>query len=255
MSGYAAAVELRVATFNIRNGRALDWQNSWWCRRGATVAAIRGLGAEVLALQEVYEFQRRYLARRLPGLRWYTQGRDGGTSGEQCPVAVTGGFIRVVEHRTLWYGDTPDVPGTRLPDASFPRIATLLRCRDQRTAREFAVVGTHLDERHADNRAASTRQLAGWLDPSVPTIVLGDFNATAGDRAVLGPLLEAGLRPAPVTGGTVHGFTGAEDGRRIDHVLAGPHWTFTDAEVVRTRPGGRLPSDHWPVRATLRLDA
>ncbi|WP_053204528.1 endonuclease/exonuclease/phosphatase family protein [Jiangella muralis] len=247
-------LQLRVATFNIRNGRALDGWNSWWFRRGATAAAIGGLGADVLGLQEVYEFQRAYLARRLPGLQWFTQGRGGGRSGEHSPVAVSGGFIRVLDHRTRWYGDTPDVPATALPDASFPRIATLLRCRDQRTAREFTVVNTHLDERHTANRVASTRQLAGWLDPDVPVVVMGDFNAGPRDQA-LQPLLDAGLRPAPLTGGTMHHFTGATDGRRIDHILASPHWTFEDAEVVQERPGGRLPSDHWPVRATLRLDA
>lgn len=244
---------LRVATFNIRNGCALDWLNSWWFRRRATAATIGALGADVLGLQEAYEFQRRYLARRLPGLQWFTQGRGGGTTGEHCPVAIAGGFVRVLEHHTRWYGDTPDVPGTWLPGASFPRIATVLRCRDGRTGREFTVVNTHLDERHAANRAASVRQLADWLDPSVPAVVMGDFNAVAGDRAVLGPLLDLGFRIAPVTGGTVHRFTGAADGRRIDHILAGPQWTIEEAQVVRERPGGRLPSDHWPVRATLRI--
>ncbi|WP_162605329.1 endonuclease/exonuclease/phosphatase family protein [Jiangella ureilytica] len=244
---------LRVATFNIRNGLALDWLNSWWFRRGAAVTAIRSLGADVLGLQEVYEFQRGYLVRKLPGLRWHGQGRGGGRSGEQCPVAVSGGFLTVLEHRTRWYGETPDVPGTRLPDASFPRVATLLRLRDQRTTREFAVVNTHLDERHPANRAASVRQLVGWLDPAVPAVVMGDFNAVPDDGDVMGPLLEAGFRPAPVTGGTVHRFTGTATGRRIDHILAGPQWTIEEAGVERGRPDGKLPSDHWPVRATLRL--
>ncbi|WP_158564145.1 endonuclease/exonuclease/phosphatase family protein [Jiangella anatolica] len=244
---------LRFATFNIRNGRAFDWLSSWWFRRGATAAAIGSLGADVLGLQEVYEFQRRYLARRLPGTSWFGAGRNGGRSGEQCPVVVAGGFVTVVEQHTRWYGETPDIPGTRLPEASFPRVATVLRCRDGRTAREFTVVNTHLDERHAANRVASARQLAGWLDPSVPAVVMGDFNAVQGARDVMGPLLEAGFAPVPVTGGTMHGFTGTAAGRRIDHILVSPHWTIEDAAVVRERPGGRLPSDHWPVRATLRL--
>ncbi|PSL05405.1 endonuclease/exonuclease/phosphatase family metal-dependent hydrolase [Haloactinopolyspora alba] len=248
----SAPPALRFATFNIRNGRAFDGFDSWPLRRGATAAAVAALDADVLGLQEVYQFQRRFLARRLPGLRWHGRGRDGGRSGEQCPVAVAHERVAVTESRTRWYGDEPDQPGTRLPGASFPRIATLLRCRDTATATEFQVANTHLDERVDANRASSVRQLAGWLDLSVPTVVLGDFNTTPG-AAALRPLTEAGLRLAPVTGGTSHGFTGRTDGRRIDHVYLSAHWTLVDAAVVHERPGGRLPSDHWPVRVIAHL--
>ena len=118
---------LRFATFNIRNGRGLDYLRAWPVRRRWTAAAIASLRADVLGLQEVFEFQRRYLDRRLPGLRWFGQDRDGNGAGERCPVAVTDPSIGVVADRTRWFGTEPERPGRRLLGASFPRIATIVR--------------------------------------------------------------------------------------------------------------------------------
>lgn len=246
-------MQLSVATFNIRNGRAFDKLNSWPLRRRSTAATIAQLDVDLVGLQEVFGFQRRYLARRLDIGRWFGDGRLGGSSGEQCPIAVISDTIEVTDHATRWYGETPDVPGSRLADASFPRIATIAHCRHRETGVEFAIANTHLDEHHERNRAISTSQLAGWLDPSTPAIVLGDFNADADDSAVMGPLVDAGFQRAPVEGGTAHGFTGSVDGRGIDHIWTTEHWSVANAEVVTRRAGWRLPSDHWPVRATLRL--
>lgn len=241
---------VRVATFNIRNGRAMDLMNSWPLRRHATAAAIAELGADIVGLQEVFEFQRRYLDQRLGAYRWFGQGRDGARAGEQCPIGVSGTSLTVVDDRTRWYGDRP---GGRLRGASFPRIATVIRCRDEQSGVEFAVANTHLDERLPQNRSISARQLVEWLDGTAPAVILGDFNCGPGDAAVLGPLTRAGYQLAAVAGGTAHEFTGRTDGPRIDHILASRHWTIEEASVIHSRPGGRLPSDHWPVRATLRL--
>jgi hypothetical protein len=54
---------------------------------------------------------------------------------------------------------------------------------------EFEVANTHLDERVAANRAASARQLVEWLDPAVPTVVLGQHRIVA--RRAIGKLLHA----------------------------------------------------------------
>ena len=86
-------------------------------------------------------------------------------------------------------------------------------------------------------------------------MILGDLNTTADDPAVQ-VLLGAGYRDAlgdlPTHGpgaGTEHAFTGRDDRSRIDFVLVPPPWLVADARIVRDRPKGRLPSDHWPVVA------
>jgi endonuclease/exonuclease/phosphatase family metal-dependent hydrolase len=246
--------ELRVASFNIRNGRAVDGCRSWPLRRRAMLAVIERLDADVLGLQEVYGFQLRWLRRRLPAydVVWTGRGPHGG--GEGCPVLVRRAFGRITAHRTVWFGDGPQRPGMRLEGARFPRIVTTARIDAAATGLVLQIANAHLDERSADRRRRSAEQLLAVLDRSIPQVVTGDLNANP-DSEVLDVVLRGGLRNAlpPTAGGTVHGFTGRVDGRRIDHVLVDDRFEVLDAEVRVQPRGERLASDHWPVVATLRV--
>lgn len=241
---------LTVATFNIRNGRALDGRRSWPLRRAAVAAAIVALDADVLALQEVYAFQRRYLAGRTPDRRWAGEGRNGGSRGEQCALVHRPARLDLVSHMTRWFGDVTDRP-SRMPGARFPRTATFGTYRDRIGGRFLVVVDTHLDERHTELRRRSVEQLVGWLSPGVPTVVMGDLNTD--DVAILAPLVCHGLVPAlpPDAPGTAHAFRGGVDGQRLDHVFVSSDFDVVEARVLLERPGNRLPSDHWPVRVEL----
>ncbi len=256
--GYVPTViRFRVATFNIRNGLGLDGRHLWWFRRSTTALTIAALDADVIALQEVYRFQQRYLERRLPDYRIVATGRTDRYRGERCPILVRAG-LNVVDWHTRWFGATPDHPGTRLKGATFPRIATtaMVSLADPSggRARPIEVTSTHLDEASADNRLASAAQLVAHLNPDVPRIVMGDLNTDPGSE-VIATLREAGFQLVTPDGdgGTEHRFTGRTDGRWIDHILVSPHFQVARAEVVATRLGRLLPSDHWPVVADLDL--
>lgn len=248
-------MRLTVATANLRNGLALDGRHHWFLRRRATAAVLAGLDADVIGVQEAFGFQARWLHRRLGrgegGYAMVGEGRSARRRGERTSVLVRRSSLEVVDARTRWYGAEPDRPGTRLPGASFPRTATLVRLRAPGGGPEVLVANTHLDEHLDVNRVAAADQLAGWLGDG-PAIVVGDLNAEPGSPP-LARLHAAGLRDVlgPDAPGTNHDFTGRTDGRRIDHVLVSPHWTVESARVVTERPGGRLPSDHWPVVARL----
>jgi endonuclease/exonuclease/phosphatase family metal-dependent hydrolase len=54
-------------------------------------------------------------------------------------------------------------------------------------------------------------------------------------------------------GGTTHQWKGGTGGRRIDYVFVTEHWDVLGGRVDHSRPGGRLPSDHWPLVADVRL--
>ncbi len=250
------ADELLVATFNIRNGLAFDGLNSWPLRRRHTARALARLDADVVGLQEVYGFQRSYLLRHNDRYRAVGKGRRNGRAGEQCPILVRRP-IELLSDETRWFGDHPDQPGTRLPNASFPRLATIARCRHTLSGRAFEVANVHLDEHVSENRALSTQLLAGWLDDTLPSLVMGDFNTVEEDTAVFAPLIDAGFGFVPFDRGTSHQFCGGTDGRRLDHMLlratASTRWGVVSSGVWAERTGHRLPSDHWPAVACVRL--
>jgi len=259
-------MRLRVASFNIRNGRAWDGPHSWPLRRDAAAEAVGRLRADVVGLQEVHGFQQRDLLARLPACAACGVGRDDGREhGERCAILYDARRLVLERCVTRWFSDTPDVPGSRSWGAPPPRIATLAWFAERAAGgsvsapARFAVANAHWDGASAHARERSAEALLRWLDPALPWILVGDLNATADDPAVR-RLLAAGLRDplgrlgtGGPGGGTHHHWDGRTAWTRIDYVLVSREWRVRAAAVVQDRVDGRLPSDHWPVLAALEL--
>ncbi|MFK4082633.1 endonuclease/exonuclease/phosphatase family protein [Kribbella sp. NPDC020789] len=247
-------MKIRAATFNLRNSSAPDGENAWPLRRDAAVAAIELLDADVVGLQEVLPDQLEYLRFRFAKYEIVGVGRDDGIdAGERSSVMVRRGDWKIERSETRWLSDDPGTPGSVGWDADLTRVATLVWLR-HRSGRTIGVLNTHYDHAGEVAQLQSSRLVAKWTAGDLPWIVMGDLNATP-DSPPLKVLTDAGLRyavPADA-GGSWHDFTGAEDDDRIDHILVSPAWTVTEAAVSHYRPGGRLPSDHWPLMATLTL--
>jgi endonuclease/exonuclease/phosphatase family metal-dependent hydrolase len=247
-------LQLRVATFNIRNSSADDGADSWPLRRDATVAAIEALSADVVGLQEVLPDQLDFLRLRFPAYSIVGVGReDGARSGEHSVVLVRPGDWEVESHETRWLSEEPARPGSVGWDADLPRIATLVRLR-HRDGTPVGIANTHYDHVGETARVESSKLLDRWLkaEPDRQWVLLGDLNAIPGSRT-LQALTSTGWRDAvpAAEGGTEHAFSGATDRERIDHILIGKGWQVEKAWVSHERPDGRLPSDHWPVVADL----
>jgi endonuclease/exonuclease/phosphatase family metal-dependent hydrolase len=258
--GLQPPAALRVASFNVRTGLKPDGRHSWPLRAGACAAAIAGLRADVVGLQEVRLFQERGLARRLPGYAGAGAGRDDGRCrGERCTVVYRTTRLRLDRWTVRWFSDTPWLPASRSWGNPIPRIVTLCRFTDLRTGAAFGLADLHWDGASAASRLRGAEALLGWLDPALPWLVVGDLNAAAGDpaveRLVAGGLTDAlaGLGARGPRSATHHAWDGSTDGTRIDYVLADPRWRVLDARIDHTLPDGRLPSDHWPVVADVLL--
>ncbi len=247
---------LRVASFNIRTGLKPDGRHSWPFRAGACAAAIAGLEADVVGLQEVRLFQERGLARRLPGYAGAGAGRDDGRCrGERCTVVYRTARLRLESWTVRWFSDVPERPGSRSWGNPIPRVVTLCRFADLLSGNRFGLANAHWDGASAGSRLLSAEALLGWLDPALPWLIVGDLNATVEDPSVA-HLLAGGLTDALAVLGargpraaTHHAWDGSTDGTRVDFVLANEAWDVLGGHIDHTRPGGRLPSDHWPVLA------
>jgi endonuclease/exonuclease/phosphatase family metal-dependent hydrolase len=256
---------LRVATWNIRNGIAWDGLDSWPLRRRAVASELADLAADLVALQEVYGFQRSFLLRRLDGYAALGAGRRGDIvrgrllGGEACLLLYRPARLRLDSWRTRWFATDPDVPGARDPDARLPRVATLAHFADRRSGLRFGAASVHLDDRSAAARERAAADLSSWLEPTLPWIVAGDLNEPPGGPAVA-RLIAGGLRDALSCGGETSGGASRTglDGTapppdRIDHILTGPGFAVRAAWVRRFAPHGRRPSDHLPLVVELAM--
>jgi len=264
-------MDLRVMSFNIRFGTANDGPNSWPHRAELVKQVILDFTPDLLGGQEVMAFQGKALREALPGYGFIGVGRaDGKEGGELCPVMYRKDRFEPLDSGTFWLSETPEVPGSKSWDSSLPRIATWAKLKDRRSGQTLLFCNTHFDHRGPEARLQSARLLQQRLPKladGAPLIVTGDFNANEDSqpyKTLTQPENGQGIAFADSyrvvhpqrtdREVTYNGFKPVEQGSRIDWILYSPgQLKAQEAAIVRTQYDGRLPSDHYPVTAVLRL--
>jgi endonuclease/exonuclease/phosphatase family metal-dependent hydrolase len=214
------------------------------------------------------------LREALPECGFYGVGRDDGKSGgEYVGIFYRQDRFSRTDAGTFWLSATPEKPGTSfytVPDA-VPRIASWVRLRDQQSGRQFLVLNTHFDHISAAARrksAALIRERLTTLAGCLPAIVMGDLNTPEESTPLRTLLAEVGEserqlvdsyravhRQRSPDESTFNDWRGTLAGSRIDFILHTEEFTPTAAAIVRTSYDDRWPSDHYPVTATLRIEA
>lgn len=260
----APVYELDVMSFNIRYGTARDGDNAWPLRADLVIGVIDSLQPHVVGLQEALRFQLDEMAAGLEGYAEIGVGRDDGdTLGEYAAILYRTDRLHPTEAGTFWFSDTPEIPGSMSWGNSSTRICTWAAFEDLATGARFTFYNVHLDHESQPSRERSVELLVERIrvrDADGPVVVTGDFN-TAEDNPALIPLREAlgyadpfrALHPEAPYIGTFSAFRGDSTGAKIDYVFVSDAWDVRDARIVRDRPGGRDPSDHFPVTARLVL--
>lgn len=236
---------MTILTFNIRNGLASDGEHAWPNRRQFTAQVIREANADIVCLQEAYDFQLDYLLEQLPDYAAYSVGRDDGKSdGEACSILWRKSRFAPVDRGTFWLSDTPNEPGSRHWDNRITRICSWV---DFGT---FALFNTHWDHESQSAREKSAHMIHRHL-PLTPWIVAGDLNAEPDSPEVLA--LPGILHTAGLQVGTFHNFQGGTQGEKIDHIASSIDFRVSNIEVIQTNENGLFPSDHYPVLAQIEL--
>ena len=262
--------EIRVMSFNIRYGTANDGENDWDKRKEFLVATIKAFDPDLLGTQETLGFQRDYLADQLPGYAVLGVGRDNGKEkGEMMALYYRQERFEALDEGHFWLSESPDSPGSKSWDSSLPRMVTWVKLTDRKNAAGKPIVffNTHFDHRGPEARRESARLLRRRIDSlakDCAVIVTGDFNAGEGSPPYQALFANADHQTAlldcfrvahPQPGdqeGTFSGFrASATEGSRIDWIACTHDFQVTSAEIDRTERGGRTPSDHFPVKATL----
>ncbi|MDC0278877.1 endonuclease/exonuclease/phosphatase family protein [bacterium] len=266
----AKTANLRVMSFNIRNGKANDGDNSWLHRKQFTADVIRDAKLDLIGLQEAFRFQLNDLREQLPQFEEVGVGRDGGTEGEYSAILYRGDRFRAMASGTFWLSDTPEVKSRHWGNR-YLRICTWVRLRDKTSDSCFYLYNTHFDHQSQNARLKSAQLIAQRIhdrEHDDPFLLTGDFNADENNPVVRYlKAQEPTLPKSPITMvdtfrqlhpkeklvGTGGGFEGRADGKKIDYIFAQPNAEMISASIIRTQREGRFPSDHSPVTAEVRL--
>ncbi|MBS1700782.1 MAG: endonuclease/exonuclease/phosphatase family protein [Armatimonadetes bacterium] len=243
-------MELRVMTFNIRNGLAEDGPNGWEFRKHKTAETIRQASPDVFGLQEVFDFQLDYLVDQLSEYECYSIGRnDGQTAGEHCSILWRKGVFHRADAGTFWFSDEPEAPGSMTWGNQITRI-----CSWVDLAEGFRFLNVHLDHAHAESRRKSVDLLLNRL-PTTPWILAGDFNAEPEwpEMKALSNSSKVELVTATNKIGTFHNFGGGIGGERIDHIVLPVGTDYRDTQVIVSETEIPFPSDHYPVVSTVKI--
>ncbi|WP_372191654.1 endonuclease/exonuclease/phosphatase family protein [Xanthomonas axonopodis pv. desmodiigangetici] len=251
------AAPLRVMSFNVRVPADTDGDKRWQVRRAAMVALIKQTHPDVFGTQELVSEQAAFLAEQLPDYRWFGQGRRGDDSDEHMGVFYDARVLQVVESGNFWLSDTPERAGSITWGNVLPRMATWALFERRSDKRRFYLFNTHFPYRDEDEpaRERSARLILSriaQLPATVPVVLTGDFNSDP-DKITY-PTLTAVLRDARAQASkrsgpenTFQDFT-THPTRRIDWILY-RGLRPTRFATLDDRPGGILPSDHYPVMA------
>jgi len=268
----AGGSELSVMSFNIRYGTANDGANRWEHRREMVCELIEKYDCDVVGLQEALRFQIDAIRAAIPEYAEIGVGRDDGkTRGEYSAILYRADRLSVAAADTFWLSDTPEVVASKSWGNNITRICTWARFVQKGTGKAFYHFNTHLDHQSQPAREKSVvlidRRIAR-REHADPVVLTGDFNADEFNpaiRFVKGsqeasakpsvPLVDTFrvLHPEATEVGTFNSFKGDRSRGKIDYVFAQPGVEVLEAKIIFDTPGGRCPSDHFPVMARLEL--
>ncbi|MFD1178724.1 endonuclease/exonuclease/phosphatase family protein [Paenibacillus puldeungensis] len=282
--------ELRCMSYNIKNDYDREGENIWSSRRDMVAGVIRFHRADLVGMQEVLFNQLDDLQQRLPEYGWIGTARDDGDkAGEFCCIFYLKKRLTLLEHGQFWLSEEPEKPGKLGWDAGCARIVTWGRFKDTYTGEVFTHFNTHFDhigvvavEQSAHLIKRRIREIAKEEN----ALLTGDFNMTSdsepyrilirqeeGEHQPL--LLDASIACDYKHFGpefTFQGFDSAEVAARtfppyapsreqhgiefdsaIDFIFVTSGVHVLNYGVIADHRKGKLPSDHYPIVADVKL--
>lgn len=253
---------MKIVSFNIRcPWRDRDGKNDFIHRAGMVYDKIKTELPEVIAFQEVKAPTLTLLERMLPEYSFFGTMREQDYTGEGLYTAVRKDACAFLGTEVFWLSPTPYVAGSRFPDQSkCPRICLVTKIRHLATNRVLRVMNLHLDHVSDAARQQGIACVFSFLDgfekrETLPTVILGDFNAEPADCVMHTCRARAGLfdttAEIPVT---FHGYGTTE--KKIDYIFLSEAWrdrvqgvtAWTDVHE------GIYLSDHYPVCLELNMN-
>ena len=264
---------IKVVSFNLRRDFGPQRKNRWETRKELAARMISESDAAIIGVQEFLPRMRQDLKEMLEGYSIFGKGRLSGknpNNDEHSDIIIKNNDVEVASCHTFWLSKHPDVP-SRAYFAVYPRICTVAEVKMKKSGRRIRVFNTHFDHVSPLARTFGAKLILDQIhrfnqtDP-LPTIVMGDFNASPNSKAVR--LMRENLMNYKdvrlqdiygfldqLIGNTYHGFKGkiTQKFKPIDYIFVSDDFEVVTASVNTQSYDGAYPSDHYPISAVLRL--
>lgn len=184
-------IKLRIYTNNIRfdNNYNDPHERKWSQRKKLITSSIDfntdSTNANIVCLQEVLHNQLEDILYNLNDYNenndwgYYGIGRtDGLTRGEYSPILFKNDEWVILENRTFWLSETPDIP-SRGWDAALERIVTMITVQSKLNPLiKLNFFNTHFDHRGIIARRKSSLLIIDRMENynNYPSFLCGDFN-------------------------------------------------------------------------------
>lgn len=249
---------ITAASFNIRLDTPRDGNNAWQYRRDMVNDLIRFHEFDIFGVQEAFRHQLDDICRMQEYAVTGT-GRDGGSQGEHSAIIYRKDMFTLLDSGDFWFSETPHKVSKGWDATCCNRICSWGKFRHNESGKEFYFFNSHYDHQGKVARRKSSelllekiREIAG----DAPVFAVGDYNAEPQSEPLVtllksGELLDAyqtTMVPPYGTVGTFHNYKleGPFE-KRIDHIFHTKGITIRKYATLNETPGGRFPSDHYPI--------
>ena len=259
-------MQFKVMTFNLRLNIESDGKNAWPYRVDSVGKYLRKERPLILGTQEVLDGMLEDLVKHLPDYSYVGVTRR--ESEEATPIFYDRQQLDCKASGTFWLSKTPDIPDTVDFDSAFTRICTWAEfmVKTNRSIR-FRVFNTHLDHVSRLAQIEGMKIIIQRMNEYnqkeyLPTILMGDFNATFNDEVIQYLDHDAKINGNPLVscfqersryGATFHNYTGIEEGEPIDHIYMTQDFELIETKVDTDKPDEVYLSDHYPVICKVKL--
>ncbi len=247
--------KIKIMSLNLRFGLADDGPNLWEHRCIAYPDLLKNFPMDFYAFQEANDFQIDFLNNLLTEYNYIGQRRPAPDRWQDNVIFFHRAWECVAQDH-FYLSATPDVP-SKFSQSRWPRQCTLGIFK--RRQQSLICLNTHLDfDAEVQRRSALLiQQRLLRHNPEWPTLLVGDFNASASSscyaeftRMDNGAAQFKNAFDPKVQGGSYHGFKGHMTGMAIDWILYRGRLSVQSAQVVAQQFKGYYPSDHFPITVT-----
>ena len=259
--------DLALMTFNIRQ------TDKWASRKEAFMLYLNQSDATVVCMQEVKLAQvediKNGLKERFEVVYY---GRESGSNPEGLAVVYDKHVWNKIEQSVFWLSETPEVMSKGW-GASYYRICVNVLLQHKQTGAKLNVFNVHLDHQVEDARVNGMNLVLERVALSrYPSFVTGDMNCTIETpaiKAAASAMIDCQAK-SPITegGNTYNGwnttvnpetlaidfcFVSKYDFEPLKFDICREKYTVTADGITFSEDTGSLLSDHYAVKATVRL--